>query len=135
MSEDKTPKDKAPKVERERKNGQTRPKAGSATGLIWDIADKISSQKGRPALRNEVFDEYTKKVPNGSLGTAGTQYSRWCAFNGAGPALKKFRAEQKASKPVAEKKAPAEKKPVVAKKPPVAKVTSAKKPVTAKKAA
>ena len=86
------------KVERERKNGFTRPKPGSRTVLVWDIADAISAEHGRPALRGEVLDAFVKQNPNGSLGMAGTQYSRWCTFNGAGPALKSFRNEQKMAK-------------------------------------
>lgn len=140
MADDKAPKaekpkkEVKPKEERIRKNGATRPKAGSKTVVVWEIADKISAQKGRPALRNEVFDEYTKKVPTGSLGMAGTQYSRWCAFNGAGPALKKFRADEKAKAEKAEAEAKAAKAAKAEAKAKPAKEAAPKKPV-AKKAA
>lgn len=115
MVEEKAPKaekpkkETKPKIERERKNGATRPKPGSKTVVVWEIADAISAKMKRPALRNEVFDEYTKKVPTGSIGMAGTQYSRWCAFTGAGPALKKFRAEEKAKAEKADAEAKAAK--------------------------
>lgn len=104
-----------PKIVRERQNGQTRPQAGSKTGIVWDVADEISSKLKRPALRNEVFDAYEKKVKDASMLTAGTQYSRWCTFYGVAKELSKFKADARkerdaeAKQEKADKKAAAEK--------------------------
>lgn len=83
-------------IQRERKNGHTRPLAGTKTGMVWDIADAISKEQGSPALRDQVFDAYKKAVPDASDGTISTQYSRWCTFHGVRDVLKKIRADQKA---------------------------------------
>ena len=83
-------------VERERQNGFTRPLAGTKTGLVWDIADKISAEKQRPALRDEVMAEYKAQVEGASDGTISTQYSRWCGFHGVQEVLRKMRADEKA---------------------------------------
>ena len=102
-------KEAKPKVERIRQNGQTRPAAGSKTGLVWDIADAISAKLKRPALRNEVFDELEKQAKDPSYAMAGTQYSRWCAFYGVTKELSKFKAEARKARDEAAKKAKAEK--------------------------
>ncbi len=86
------------KPARERQNGFTKPAEGTTTRLVWDIADEISAAQGRPAMRNEVFDEFTKRLgKDASAGTCGTQYSRWSGFHSVGPVLKKMRAEAKAA--------------------------------------
>lgn len=103
-------KEKAPKIERERQNGHTRPLAGSKTGLIWDLADAISQKERRPALRDEVFDAYDKKVKDASMKTAGTQYSRWCAFHGVSAKLKEFKEKDRAEKDAAKAKVKADAK-------------------------
>lgn len=91
-------KEVAPKVERERKNGFTKPAEGTTTRLVWDIADEISAKLKRPAKRDEVFAEFTKRLGDkASAGTCGTQYSRWSGFHDVGPVLKKLRAEEKAA--------------------------------------
>lgn len=84
-------------VQRIRQNGFTRPIAGTKTGLIWDIADEISAREKRPAKRDEVFDEYKKRVPDAMNGTMSTQYSRWCGFHKVSDALRKMRADEKAA--------------------------------------
>jgi len=84
-------------VQRVRQNGFTRPIAGTKTGLIWDIADEISAREKRPAKRDEVFDEYKKRVPDAMNGTMSTQYSRWCGFHKVSDALRKMRADEKAA--------------------------------------
>lgn len=111
-------KTKKPKIERLRQNGHTRPLPGSKTGIVWDIADKISEKLGRPALRDEVFEEYSKKVPDASSGTCGTQYSRWVAFHNAAGAIKKYRDSldtEKQAKKEAAAKAKADKAAAAAK--------------------
>lgn len=102
-------KEKEAKAPRLRQNGHTRPVPGSKTGVVWDIADAISSKMKRPALRNEVFDEYSKKVPDASAGTCGTQYSRWCAFHNVSAALKEYKDSIDTAKQEAKKKKEAEK--------------------------
>lgn len=103
--------EKAPKVERQKQNGFTRPLPGSKTGKVWDVADKISAEKKRPALRDEVIEAYKKEVPDARDGTVSTQYSRWCGFHGVQDVLRKMRAEQKAAdeKAKADEKAAKEK--------------------------
>lgn len=103
-------KEKAPKIERVRQNGQTRPAAGSKTGLVWDIADEISQKERRPALRNEVFDVLEKRAKEPSYAMAGTQYSRWCAFHDVTSELKKFKGKDRAEKDAAKAKAKADAK-------------------------
>ena len=105
----KAPKVVKPKIERVRQNGQTRPQAGSKTGLVWDIADSISSKMKRPALRNEVFDELEKQAKEPSYAMAGTQYSRWCAFYGVAKELSKFKGEARKARDEAAKKEKADK--------------------------
>lgn len=99
-----------PKIVRERQNGQTRPQPGSKTGVVWDIADEISSKMKRPALRNEVFDALEKRVKDPSFAMAGTQYSRWCAFYGVAKELSKFKADARKERDAADKQAKADKK-------------------------
>lgn len=107
-------------VQRERQNGFTRPLSGTMTGMVWDIADEISAEKKRPALRDEVWKEYQVRQLGANSATLSTQYSRWCGFHNVQEALRKLRAEQKqaelaannaeASAKEAEKKAAAEAK-------------------------
>lgn len=87
--------EKPAKPERERKNGQTRPLAGTLTGTVWEIADAITTaQKKAPATREQVSVKYKEKVgADASDGTINTQYSRWVAFNGHQDALKEQRAK------------------------------------------
>lgn len=87
----------APTVERQRQNGFTRPLEGTKTGLVWDVADAISKEKGRPALRDEVMSKYKELVPDASNGTISTQYSRWSGFHGVQDVLRKMRADEKAA--------------------------------------
>lgn len=56
-----------------------RPKPGSATGKVWDIADKVLESSGYgpydKALRNLVVAECVKEGINSS--TAATQFGKW----------------------------------------------------------
>lgn len=108
----KAPKEAKPKIERVTANGVTRPKDGSLTGKVWDIADKITAgkPKGEHASRTEVMADAEKAGINEA--TVATQYQRWRTFFGvpkAGPKVK----EPKAPKPP---KAPAAPKPPKGKK-------------------
>ena len=52
-----------------------RPKPGTKTGRVWDIADELTRVKGRPAKRREVIERFTAE--NGNANTANTQYQHW----------------------------------------------------------
>lgn len=74
------------KVERDRKNGVTRPSAGS-TAKVWTIADEISATNKAPAKRKEVL---TKALEQGvNPATAATQFGRWCRYHGLSVAREK----------------------------------------------
>lgn len=68
---------KAPKDE---KNGITRPKADTATGRVWAIADAQSAKLQKPAGRKAVIDECVAEKINSA--TAATQYGRWRKYHG-----------------------------------------------------
>ena len=53
----------------------TRPGLGTKTGRVWEIADEITREKGRPAKRREVIGRFTAE--NGNANTANTQYQYW----------------------------------------------------------
>jgi len=69
--------EKAPK---DIKNGVTRPRADSKTGMVWAIADALSKKAKAPAGRKAVLDAATEEEINPS--TAATQYGRWRKYNG-----------------------------------------------------
>lgn len=52
-----------------------RPRPGTKTGRVWDIADEITREKDRPAKRREVIERFTAE--NGNVNTANTQYQYW----------------------------------------------------------
>jgi len=64
------------KVEQEKANGVTRPKAGSKTGRVWEIAEQL----GEEVTRKGVVDTCVAEGINPS--TASTQYGKWRKFNG-----------------------------------------------------
>ena len=82
----------------EQRNGVSRPAAGSKTAQVWDIADKISAENKRPALREEVMAAGEQAGLN--RGTIATQYARWTEFFGV-------TKEQRAAARDANKPAPA----------------------------
>lgn len=63
-------------------NGVTRPKPGTATGKVWEIADQLSADAKGPAPRGEVLKACEGEGINPS--TAATQYGRWRKFFGLG---------------------------------------------------
>ena len=69
-----------PKVERDIKNGVTRPKDGTKTGTVWSIADAQSKKLKAPAPRAAVLEEATAAKINPA--TAATQYGLWRKYNG-----------------------------------------------------
>lgn len=60
------------------KNGVTRPKLGTKTGRVWEIADYLSAQAQRPALREEVLA--SGEAEGLTKGTIATQYARWTRY-------------------------------------------------------
>lgn len=76
----KAKKEKAPAAPKDRRNGVTKPAAGTATGKVWEIADFISNQKQAPASRKEVVEAAEKAGLNPS--TVLTQYGRWRRYYG-----------------------------------------------------
>lgn len=85
---------KPAKIKMPEQNGVTRPNPDSMIGKLWEIADSISNQNGRPATRKEVVETYMAQVPGAVLATANTQYARWVTFHAVGDLL---RAERKAA--------------------------------------
>ena len=75
-----TEKKEKPVVEKDSQNGITRPKAGTKTGTVWEIADTMSQKLGKPAGRKAVLDAATDVEINPA--TAATQYGRWRKYNG-----------------------------------------------------
>lgn len=72
--------EKPAKVERLKQNGLTRPLAGSTTGIVWDIADRLSTP-GNPAQRADVLKEAIEKHGTKDA-TAASQYQSWRKFHG-----------------------------------------------------
>jgi hypothetical protein len=101
------------KPAREKMNGVTRPSPGTATGNVWAIADRISSEKGRPALRAEVTAAGAEAGINPS--TVTTQFGQWRRFYGlkkeerqpgqAAPETEKQKAKREAKEAKAAAKA------------------------------
>lgn len=90
------------KPARVRKNGQTRPESGTKTGLIWDIADRITSETNVVATKEEVWAEYQTKVEGPAEATVATQYGRWVIFHGYQEQVKAARKAAKDAKAGAE---------------------------------
>lgn len=69
-----------PKAPKDMKNGVTRPKGGTKTGRVWEIADAQSNALGSPALRAPVLETAIGEGINSA--TAATQYGRWRKYHG-----------------------------------------------------
>lgn len=85
----------AARVELAKSNGVTQPRSGTKTRRVWEIADEISADKGRPALRGEVMEK--GNAEGLSQGTIATQYGRWCGFHGVTKEM--LKAARDAEKP------------------------------------
>ena len=59
----------------DRSDVRARPRPGTRTGRVWEIADEITREQGRRAERHEVIDRYAAE--NGNRNTASTQYQYW----------------------------------------------------------
>jgi len=67
-------------VKQEERNGVTRPKAGTACGRIWTVADEMSASLGGPVA---CADLLAKLTAQGYVeATVRTQYARWRKFYG-----------------------------------------------------
>ena len=53
----------------------SRPRPGTRTGRVWEVADAITREKGHRASRREVVDRIAAE--NGNRATASTQYQHW----------------------------------------------------------
>jgi hypothetical protein len=96
---------KSAKVEKDKENGITRPKAGTTCAVIWDIADSLSAKTRQPAQRADVLKAALAKKINEK--TITTQFGRWrkyCGLKGRTAAPKKPAKAKKKAKPA---KAPA----------------------------
>ncbi|AUR88739.1 hypothetical protein NVP2117O_61 [Vibrio phage 2.117.O._10N.261.45.E9] len=58
----------------------TRPKAGTATGRVWDLADSVHTKVGDDIEKQMVVDLCVAEGINPS--TAGTQFGKWRKFMG-----------------------------------------------------
>ena len=52
-----------------------RPRAGTRTGRVWEVADEITRDRGRRASRREVVERIAAE--DGNPATANTQYQYW----------------------------------------------------------
>ena len=52
-----------------------RPRLGTKTGRVWEVADEITRESGRRASRREVVDRIAAE--EGNRATANTQYQHW----------------------------------------------------------
>ena len=52
-----------------------RPRPGTRTGRVWEVADEITRETGRRASRREVVERIVTE--SGNPGTANTQYQHW----------------------------------------------------------
>lgn len=80
-------------VTKDIQNGVTRPKSGTKTGRVWEIADSLSAEAGAPVVRKSVLDQAIAEGINAS--TTATQYGRWRKYHG-------LAAESRAAAPAAE---------------------------------
>ncbi len=82
----------ATKPEKDVRNGVFRP-SGSLTGKVWDVADAVSAEKGRPALRKEVWQRYKAEVGENAMeSTSNTQYFKWVKWHGHSKAIRDIRS-------------------------------------------
>jgi hypothetical protein len=79
------------KVEKVTKFGISRP-GGPMTAKVWDVADAITKEKGRPALRREVWDRYRRELPKAMESTSNTQYFKWVKFHEYNDKIRELRS-------------------------------------------
>ena len=80
------------KPEKDVRNGVFRP-LGALTGKVWDVADAVSAEQGRPALRKEVWQRYKSEVGENAMeSTSNTQYFKWVKWHGHSKAIREIRS-------------------------------------------
>lgn len=105
---DETETQETEKVERIKQNGVTRPKDGTTTGNVWQVADEMSAELGRPVLSAELVERLGEDY---NKATVSTQYAAWCTFHGVTAEQRKaIREEGKAEERAAKEAAKAEAK-------------------------
>lgn len=83
------------------RSGVFRP-SGALTGKVWDVADAVSAEKGRPALRKEVWTRYKQDVGEAAQeSTSNTQYFKWVKWHGYSKQIRDIRAGDGDNTPVA----------------------------------
>lgn len=109
VAKSKAPKVVKPVVPKDTKNNVTRPKEGSTTRKIWDLADKAKAANGHNNNRGEVLAAAEKLKINEA--TAATQFGKWRVYNGITGRVAKPKAPKVApKKKPAPPKAPSKKK-------------------------
>ena len=73
-------------------NGVTRPKAGTATGRVWQICDELSAASNAPAERAQVIAKATAEGINAA--TVATQHGKWRKYHGLVAASPEAKAEK-----------------------------------------
>lgn len=77
---------KKPAGKKKEATGDGRPRAGTSTGKVWDVCDKLQkkyTKKNKTVPRKEVVAACVEEGVNKS--TAGVQFGKWCAANGLAP--------------------------------------------------
>jgi hypothetical protein len=72
-------------------NGVSRPRGGTATGRVWEIADELSAAAGTAIGRADVLRAF--EAEGGNSATGATQYGRWRKFHGLSRAQRVESAE------------------------------------------
>ncbi|WP_217482584.1 hypothetical protein [Sphingomonas sp. CL5.1] len=70
----------ASKIEREKRNGVTKPAEGTITGRLWAIIDEITRDKGAPATRKEILER--GEVEGFNMAMTASLYAHWRKFHG-----------------------------------------------------
>lgn len=96
-----------PVIVKDTKNGITRPKDGTKVVKVWELADKVSADKGEPATRKEVVELATAAGLNAAM--AASHYALWRKYHG----LVGDKSPGRIVKPAAPAPAPATGEPVV----------------------
>lgn len=66
--------------QRDEQNGIARPRAGTSSANVWDIADTLSKKNKQPAKHGEVLEQAAAAGINEA--TAKTQFARWRTYHG-----------------------------------------------------
>lgn len=92
MSEETATEEQEAPPEMPEQNGVRRPKPGTKTARVWEIADELSAQAGEPAKRGDVLKAY--EAEGGNPATGATQFGRWTKFHGLAAQRRAKKAEE-----------------------------------------